>query len=164
MRLVNELFVNEIPELQHGGKLRPVMFISAAWIIGSYNELVRDVTTGNIIVMKVMKAKESANIYDIRVAQSPEPRRNVVLEAWYQQTTDKFRINNPNRVSKNASLSQKTVGLGRELQSFGSNIEGLESRVYSQAEDKSAIELARDNYQVQTANIEHFLKENTRLK
>ena len=57
MRLVNELFVNEIPELQHGGKLRPVMFISAAWIIGSYNELVRDVTTGNIIFIKVMAQK-----------------------------------------------------------------------------------------------------------
>ena len=58
MRLVNELFVNEIPELQHGGKLRPVMFISASQIIGSYNELVRDVTTGNIIVMKFMKTEE----------------------------------------------------------------------------------------------------------
>ena len=36
MRLVNELFVNYLPELQHGGKLLPVLFIYATQIIGSY--------------------------------------------------------------------------------------------------------------------------------
>ena len=61
-------------------------------------------------------------------------------------------------------MSQKTVGLGRELKIFGSKIEGLEDMVDSQASDKAAIELDSDNYQVQTANIEHLLKENTRLK
>ena len=81
IRLVNELFVNGIPELQHGGKLCPVLFISSARTIGSYNELVRDVTTGKIIVIKFMKAEESANIDDIRVAQAPDPRWNVILEA-----------------------------------------------------------------------------------
>ena len=81
MRLVNQLFVNDIPEMQHGWKLCPVMFISAARIIGSYNELVRDVTTGKIIAIKVMKAEESANIDNIRVSQANDPRCNVVLEA-----------------------------------------------------------------------------------
>ena len=55
MRNVNELFVNDLLELQHGGKLRPVLFIYAAWIIVSYNEVVIYVTTGKVIVMKVMK-------------------------------------------------------------------------------------------------------------
>ena len=68
MRLVNQLFVNDIPEMQHGRKLRPVMFISATRIIGYYNELVRDVTTGKIIAIKVMKAEESSNIDNIRVS------------------------------------------------------------------------------------------------
>ena len=45
-----------------------------------------------------MKAIESANIDDIRVAQAPDPRWNVILEAWYQQTTDAFHNNNPDRV------------------------------------------------------------------
>ena len=55
MELVNELFVNDAPELKYRGKLRPVLFIYDAWLIGSYKELVRDVTTGNIIVIKVTK-------------------------------------------------------------------------------------------------------------
>ena len=50
------------------------MFISATRLIGSYNKVVRDVTTGNIIFMKVMKAAELSNIDDINVSQSPGPR------------------------------------------------------------------------------------------
>ena len=53
---MNELFVNDVPELQHGGKLRSVLFISSSKLIGSYNEFVIYVTTRNVIVMKVMKA------------------------------------------------------------------------------------------------------------
>ena len=49
MELVNELFVNDAPELKYRGKLRPVLFIYDAWLIGSYKELVRDVTTGKVI-------------------------------------------------------------------------------------------------------------------
>ena len=37
-----------------------------------------------------MKAVESANIDDIRVAQAPGPWWNVVLKALYQQITDSF--------------------------------------------------------------------------
>ena len=74
MRLVNELFVNDIPELQHRGDFCPILFISDDRIIGSCNEVVRDVTTRNTIVMKVMKAEELANIDYIRVSQAPFPR------------------------------------------------------------------------------------------
>ena len=35
MRLVNELFVNDIPELQRRGKLCPVLFISNIRLVGS---------------------------------------------------------------------------------------------------------------------------------
>ena len=62
MLLFNELFVNNFPELQHGGKLHPVQFISAALIITSYNTVLRDVTTRKFIVVKVMNTVESANI------------------------------------------------------------------------------------------------------
>ena len=84
--------------------MRPVLFISANRHISSHNEVIRDVTTGNVIVMKFMKAAESAIIYNIRVAQAPGPQWNFVLKAWYQKITDAFRNNNPNRVSQNVSL------------------------------------------------------------
>ena len=105
-----------------------------------------------------------ANIDNIRVTQAPDPWWNLVLKAWSQQITYAFRNNNPDRVSQNASLKHHTFGLGRDMHIFGRNIEGLEARLDSQAVDKSAIELDSDNYQVQTANIEHLLKENTLLK
>ena len=50
--------VIDFPELRYQGKLRPILFISTAWIIGSYNKVVRDVTAWNIIVAKVMKEAE----------------------------------------------------------------------------------------------------------
>ena len=62
------------------------------------------------------------------------------------------------------SLSQQTFGLGRELQILGIKIEGLEAMVDIQASDKYAIELASNNYQVQMANIGHFMKNNAWLK
>ena len=47
---------------------------------------------------------------------------------------------------------------------FGRKIEGLEARLDSQAAEKAAIDLARDNYHAQTAKIEHFMKDNAWLK
>ena len=111
-----------------------------------------------------MKSEETANINDIHFYQTPGPRWNVVLKSWDQKIMDSFCNNNPDQVSKNASLSHQSIGLGSKLHSFGRNIEGLEARLDSQAVDKSAIELARNNYQLQTTKIEHFLKENARLK
>ena len=136
----------------------PALFISDAQISVSYNKIVRDITTDNIIFMNVIKAAESANIADIFVVQAPGPRWNVVLEAWYQQTTDSFCNNNPDWISQNALLIQKNVGLRYKMQMFCSKIEGLEDRVDIQSSDKAVIELAINNYQVQTAKIVHFLK------
>ena len=68
--------------------MRPVLFISATRLIGSYNKFVRDITIRNVIVMKVMKSPKLANIDNILVAQAPGLRWNVVLKAWYQQITD----------------------------------------------------------------------------
>ena len=50
------------------------------------------------------------------------------------------------------------------MQILGIKIEGLEARMYRQAVDKADIDLARNNYHMQTENIEIFLKNNARLK
>ena len=115
IRLVNELFVNDVPELKHQGKLHTVLFISSNQIIGSYNKIVRDFTNRNVIVTKVMKTAESANIDHICVSQAPGPWLNIVLKYWSQKIIDEFRNSDPDRVSPNASLSHQTVGLGSKL-------------------------------------------------
>ena len=53
--------------MQHRGKLRPVLFIYSARLIGYYYELVTDVTSGNIVITKVIKAEKLANIDNICV-------------------------------------------------------------------------------------------------
>ena len=53
--------------------------------------------------------------------------------------------------------------MGRELQGLGINIGGLEARVVKQAANKAVIDLARYNYQGQSANIEHLPKENAQI-
>ena len=45
-----------------------------------------------------MKVSQLANINNIRVAQSPGPRCNVILKAWSQQITDAFCNNNTDQV------------------------------------------------------------------
>ena len=50
------------------------------------------------------------------------------------------------------------------MHSFGGKIDFLEAMADSQAANKTIIELATNDYQVQTAKIEHFLKDNSRLK
>ena len=110
---MTEIFVYDFPELQRGGKLCSVMYISTPQLIGSYNNIVRDINTRNIIVIKVMKPSESVNIDDIPVAQTPGLRWNAVLKACYQHIMDSFCNNNPYRVSQNKSLRHHTLGLGR---------------------------------------------------
>ena len=44
--------------------------------------------------------------------------------------TDVFLNNNPDWATQNESLSHHNVGLRSEVKSFGSQIEGLEARVY----------------------------------
>ena len=144
--------------------MSPVLFISATRIIGSYNKVVRDITIRNVIVMKVMKSPKLANIDNTRVAQAPGLRWNVVLKDWYQQITDVFINNNSDWATQNESLIHQDVGLRIKVKSFCSKIEGLEARVYIQSEDKDAIELASDNYQVQKEKIGKFLKENSWIK
>ena len=111
-----------------------------------------------------MKSEETANINDIHVYQTPGPRWNVVLKSWDQKIMDSFCNNNPDQVSKNASLSHQSIGLGSKLHSFGRNIEGLEARVEIHVAYKPDIYLAGNNYQIQRAKMQQFLKYNSLLK
>ena len=54
MQLVNKIFVNDVPELQHGGKLRPILVISDTRLIGFYNEGVRDGTAVYQVVVTLV--------------------------------------------------------------------------------------------------------------
>ena len=97
-------FFHDVPEIQHLGKLRPVLIISAARLVGSYYKFERNISIGNIFVINVLKAEKLANIDDIHVTQAPDLRLNVILKHWYQKITDAFCNNSTTCFSQNESL------------------------------------------------------------
>ena len=104
----------------------------------------------NVIVKKIMHAAHHAKIDDNSVNPEPTagPRWNAALKSWYHKIAAAFEANNPERASKNVSLSQHIVGVGSQLQSNGSKIEASEALVQNRSEDKATIEILRDNCQL----------------
>ena len=94
MRLVDELFTNDMPRLQHGGKLRPVIMICAARLICSYNDLVKDLGTDNAVVKMIMEAAYRAKIEDNRVQVIGPHRCHTILTSWSTQIKEQFQKDN----------------------------------------------------------------------
>ena len=70
-RLVQHMFVNDVPELKKNGKLVMVLDTCAARLVGSYNKLVTDVGRDNGILMKLQLAASKAAIDDPKVPPQP---------------------------------------------------------------------------------------------
>ena len=90
-RLVSEMFTNDLPRLQVGGNLRPVIMISAARLVGSYNDLIRDFGTDHEVVKLIMEAARRAKVDDEHVKDKGGPRHHVVLKDWSRQVTEQFK-------------------------------------------------------------------------
>ena len=58
MRLVDKLFIIDVPELKEGGRLRPVVMVAAASLIGNYIKLVSDYGVDNPIVKLIQTAAD----------------------------------------------------------------------------------------------------------
>ena len=95
-RLVSELFKNDIPRLQEGGNLRNIILMSAARLVASFNDLLRDVGGSNKVVVEISEAARRAKIDDSSVAptNSAIPRWRVVLMEWSKQICAKFKEEN----------------------------------------------------------------------
>ena len=51
-KLIDCMFVNDVPELKSGGKLVMLTFTAAARMVGSYNQMVKDLGKNNPLVKK----------------------------------------------------------------------------------------------------------------
>ena len=92
------MFINDLPRLQIGGNLRPVVMICAARLVGAYNDLICDLGIDHCIVKLIREAALRAKVDDLRVPERGRgPRYHVVLD-WSQQITDNFKKEN-NQVS-----------------------------------------------------------------
>ena len=162
-RLISEMFVNDVPELQYGKPLRRLLITSAARLVGSFNELVRDVTpepTKHDIVLKIMQAAQRAKIDDKSVSiVLGVPRYYHVLKAWSSKIKVDFNSNNPMKPPQDAALSQQIVGLGNLIDSLSDRITALEASVDSRAEDKAMGELVRDSNKITASENENLKRQ-----
>jgi len=98
-RLVTEMFTNDLPRLQIGGNLHPVVMICAARLVGGYNDLICNLGIDHCIVKLIREVAIRDKVDDLRVPERGRgPRYHVVLKDWSQQITDNFKKEN-NQVS-----------------------------------------------------------------
>jgi hypothetical protein len=107
MRLVSELFTNDVPQLQEAGKLRPFIMTAAACLVGHYIKLVNNVSGSNQIVYLIQSAAQSAAINDETVPEKDSvfTRWHVVLREWSKKILDDFHSCNPLEAANNSNLS-----------------------------------------------------------
>ena len=74
-KLIDNLFVNDIPQLKKGGTLRLLVVTTAARLIGAYKALVCDVGAENSIVSRIKNAARDAKIDDPSVPTTAESPR-----------------------------------------------------------------------------------------
>ncbi len=107
MRLVSELFTNDVPQLQEAGKLRTFIMTAAACLVGHYIKLVNDVSGSNQIVNLIQSAAQRAAINDETVPEKDGvfTHWHVVLQQWSKKILDDFHCCNPLEAANNSSLS-----------------------------------------------------------
>jgi hypothetical protein len=130
-RLIDQLYVIEVPELKIGGKMQPMVLTATACLIASYNMLVQDVGTKNPIVVKIMQAAQRAQIEDDLVEAGPGPRWNVVLKKWSIQIQKDFEARNPERASDDTSLAKQVVSLENMIECFGTRMHNVKNVLMS---------------------------------
>jgi hypothetical protein len=81
-KLIDNLFVNDIPQLKKGGKLHLLIVTAAACMIGAYKALILGVGVDNGIVSRIMNAARDSKIDDALVPMTDGPRWNSVLHEW----------------------------------------------------------------------------------
>lgn len=164
-RLIDQLYVIEVPELKIGGKMRPMALTATARLIASYNTLVQDVGSKNPIVVKIMQAAQKAQIEDDSVEAGPGPRWNVVMKEWSIRIQKDFEARNPERASDDASLAKQVVSLENMMECFGTRMHNVENVLMArQKTDGTTIDLLTQENQLKQRRIEELEQENARLK
>ena len=134
-KLVRELFVNDMPRLQEGGNLRPVLMICAARLIGAYNDLIKDLGIDHKVVKLIMEAARRAGVDDVRVAESGIHRYHAVLKYWSKLIKDKFTKDNdqvsPDDPKVNEELLRQLIDRVEKLETSNAAREESEHRIHT---------------------------------
>jgi hypothetical protein len=164
MRLVSELFTNDVPQLQEAGKLQLFIMTAAACLVGHYIKLVNDVSGSNQIVNLIQSAAQRAAINDETVPEKDGvfTRWHVVLQEWSKKILDDFHSRNSLEASNNSSLSDQVVA--SQVQALSGRVELMDARIQNRHEDWIAVELARDSSAIQASQAHQLKIDNVMLK
>ena len=165
-KLIDNLFVNDIPQLKKGGTLRLLVVTTAARLIGAYKALVRDVGADNDIVSRIKNAARDAQIDDPSVPMTAEgPRWNAVLREWSCRIEAHVKSKNTEMVpAENASLSQQLSGALSIIHRLEKKIDRMSELMQDRTSDSNSIQLMRENMQLQDATMTQLKEENKRLR
>jgi len=146
-KLVSEMFTNDMPRLQVGGNLRPVIMICAARLIGAYNDLVHDLGLDHIVVKLIMEAARRAKVDDVRVKDGGCHRYHAVLKDWSRQITDKFKKDNDQVSPDNPKVNEAL------LRVLIDRVEKLEASVAAHEDKDRHLQLALDQVNIQSQEL-----------
>jgi len=181
-RLIQELYKNDIPQLQLGRPLYNLIITSAARLVGSFNQLFLEQGADNDIVVKIMEAARRARIEDSLPNNNDDTHAShawlAVTKDWSRKITTAFNTANPLVPPEDAELKQQIVGIGGAVEKYGQQMMAVAARNDSHEEDKATAEVLRDANRVKdqeiaklrselnAANIENarLKRENTRFK
>ena len=104
-------------------------FVAAARLVGSYNQVVRDLGRNNLIVVKLEAAAKKADIKDPKVPVGGNDPHVQVLQHWSTVILDDFETKN------NAQLVSQDPNVNSLLQQLVAQNEDMRSRLV-RVEDK----------------------------
>lgn len=148
-RLVSEMFKNDMPRLQPGGNLRPVIMICAARLIGAYSDLIKDLGMDHIVVKSIMEASRQADVDDERVKSTSGPRYHVVLKEWSRQINEQHKKDNDQVSPDNPKVNEEL------LRVLIDRVEKLEASAAAREEWERNHFLALDQINIQKQELMH---------
>ena len=153
VRLIECLFKIEHDLLKRGGRLYAFTEISAARLIGSYNELRSTVGAENWIVETIRERCVKARLDDPRVPRKSSDRATEVLTSWSDTITRHFHKGNKKKLMlKKPSFNTALETMTRSIDLLSNRVKMTEQRFSEVIATLRAIE-----------KTEELSKENARL-
>ena len=153
-RLVEALFEpNDVPNLQKGGNLRPVVKIAAARIVGGYSQLINDLGIEHAIVVRIQEAARKAKIEDSHVPIQGAVRYHTVLKSWSKSIDAAFKANNEQSQSLSKDTSINTELMQKMNQRMEQRMERLEVAVSNRNDHDNKMQDLLEQNAIQAAKI-----------
>ena len=123
-RFLDAFFPNDIPQLDVGGKLRPLIQGAAAAMLRHYKALVSELGFENVFVKKIHELARELKIEDDSIQGSRNgPQYLALLNSWSETISNEFHKRNLERAPKDAPLEQQMYAIRKEVNQVQNTLE-----------------------------------------